>query len=87
MCMEKISGLTKTCGSLRSPLVSFSYFSVFLSLSLSHLIIGKALLMQHGSGQWTCMNADKSSVRLRQVSVSLQRLVRHHGQSGTASHG
>ncbi len=38
MCMEKTSGLTKNCGSLWSPLVSFSYFPVFLSLCLSHLI-------------------------------------------------
>ncbi len=38
MCMEKTSGLTKTCGSLWSPLVNLSYFSVFISLCLSHLI-------------------------------------------------
>jgi hypothetical protein len=38
MCMEKTSGLTKTCGSLWSPLVSFSYL-LFFFLSVSHLII------------------------------------------------
>ncbi len=38
------------------------------------------LVMQHGSGQWTCMDARmpiKSSVWHRQFSLSLQRLVRH----------
>jgi hypothetical protein len=37
--MEKTSGLTKTCGSLWAPLVSFSYFSVFFFPSVSHLSI------------------------------------------------
>ncbi len=39
-----------------------------------------ALVMQHVSGQWTCMDAGvpiKSSVRHRKFSVNLQRLVRH----------
>ncbi len=38
------------------------------------------LFMQHRSRQWTCINGGlpiKSSVRHRQFSVSLQRLVRH----------
>ncbi len=41
-----------------------------------------ALVMQHVSGQWTCMdagcrNADKEFSPASLVSVSLQRLVRH----------
>ncbi len=53
-----------------------------------------ALIMQHVSGQWTCMDAGmpiKSSVRHRQFSVGLRRYsgigIRHHGQSGNTSHG
>ncbi len=37
--MEKTSGLTKTCASLWSPLVSLGFLSDILPLCFSHLII------------------------------------------------
>ncbi len=39
VCMEKTCGLMKTCASLKSPPVSFSFLYVILPLCLSHLII------------------------------------------------
>ncbi len=47
MFMEKTSGLTKTCASLWSPLVSLGFLSVILPLCFSQLIISWDVFPKH----------------------------------------
>jgi hypothetical protein len=43
-----------------------------------------ALVMQHVSGQWTCMDA---GMPIKSSTLSPASAFRHRGQSGTAGHG